>query len=258
MKSFGQYLREEREKRGVSLEEVNRRTRISLKMLASLEGGDLPTLPPPTILRGFLKSYAEAVGLDPREVQSRYSQAGEIAPRPIIPVQSVPEPRRPSLALIAAVVGSVLIIGLALWLRSRGAEPLPPLVRSPAPAPMPQEFPADLPPPVEESVPQSPAHIQQQELREPVRGHVLRAQAAEQTWLRLTRDGGPVSEYLLRPGEKVSWAAAERFQLTVGNAGGVMLSLDGSPLGSLGESGQVVSLTLPRPPKPPARPETPR
>jgi cytoskeleton protein RodZ len=70
--------------------------------------------------------------------------------------------------------------------------------------------------------------------------HVLRAQATEATWIRVHADGQPPKEMILRPGQAAEWTSNSPFQLTLGNAGGVTLNLDGKELPALGKSGQVI------------------
>jgi len=64
----GERLREAREAKGLSLEELASQTRIPLRHLQSLEQGDWARLPAPTYTIGFAKSYASAVGLDRNEI----------------------------------------------------------------------------------------------------------------------------------------------------------------------------------------------
>jgi cytoskeleton protein RodZ len=70
--------------------------------------------------------------------------------------------------------------------------------------------------------------------------HVLRAQATEATWIRIHMDGQSPKEMILRPGQSAEWTSNSPFQLTLGNAGGVTLNLDGQELPPLGKSGQVI------------------
>jgi hypothetical protein len=75
--------------------------------------------------------------------------------------------------------------------------------------------------------------------------HSLQVSATEQAWVKVQIDGSEPFDVLLREGESVSWKAAEDFQVTVGNAGGVDVTYDGKTLPRLGESGQVVHIKLP-------------
>ena len=64
----GQRLREAREARSMSIEEVARITRIPRSTLGAIEDGHIAQLPAPVFVRGFVRSYAELVGLDANEL----------------------------------------------------------------------------------------------------------------------------------------------------------------------------------------------
>ena len=72
--SFGRYLRQERELRGVSLEQIAEQTRIGVGNLRALERDELARLPARVFLLGFVRSYAEAIGLDPDEAALRFEE----------------------------------------------------------------------------------------------------------------------------------------------------------------------------------------
>jgi cytoskeleton protein RodZ len=77
--------------------------------------------------------------------------------------------------------------------------------------------------------------------------HHLVVRAIEPTWLRVQVDDGQVAEELLQTGAVREWSAAKRFTLTVGNAGGVEIDLNGQRLPSLGAKGAVIRrLVLPQ------------
>jgi cytoskeleton protein RodZ len=77
--------------------------------------------------------------------------------------------------------------------------------------------------------------------------HHLVVRAVEPTWLRVQADDGQVAEELLQTGAVREWSATKRFTLTVGNAGGVEIDLDGKRLPSLGAKGAVIQrLVLPQ------------
>ena len=72
MDSIGAYLRRERELRHVSLEELVQITRVPLKMLQRIEEDRFDELPGEVFARGFLRSYARALGLDCEDVLARF------------------------------------------------------------------------------------------------------------------------------------------------------------------------------------------
>lgn len=109
--------------------------------------------------------------------------------------------------------------------------------------PAPQEStapPAALP---EARTEQAPA---QQTASEPGSGALrLEIQATERAWIRVASDGGQAQERILGPGDRLSFEAQRGFALKLGNAGGVRLFWNGSPLKPPGRPGQVTSISLP-------------
>ncbi len=81
--TVGQLLRATREAKGQTLEDVERVTRIRAKHLAALEADQYGALASPTHARGFLRNYAQHLGLDPVEILRRYDDARQR--RPLIP-----------------------------------------------------------------------------------------------------------------------------------------------------------------------------
>ena len=68
----------------------------------------------------------------------------------------------------------------------------------------------------------------------------------EPTWIRVQIDDARVVEELLEAGAQREWTSDRRFVLTIGNAGGIEIVLNGRPLPSLGARGAVIHrLSLP-------------
>lgn len=65
-------LREVRERRGLSLADAERETKIRQKYLAALEDDNIAALPGPLYVRGFLRNYALYLGIDPDEALQMY------------------------------------------------------------------------------------------------------------------------------------------------------------------------------------------
>jgi cytoskeleton protein RodZ len=116
-----------------------------------------------------------------------------------------------------------------------------------APAPTAAPSPAPKPPvatPVPAAVPATRPVIA-------LRTHVLVARAHEATWVLVRGADGVASQETLEAGSVREWQSAGRFTVTVGNAGGLTLELDGVALPPLGAQGQVVrDVRLPREPTP--------
>jgi len=72
--SLGDSLRQQREKRGITLDQAAADTRIREKFLKALEDGDLQSLPGAVYTKGFLRNYAEYLGLDDEESVVQFQQ----------------------------------------------------------------------------------------------------------------------------------------------------------------------------------------
>jgi len=89
MKELGQFLREKREEKGMSLEEVSVATKIGVRVLLAIEEGDLSKLPPKAFVRGFIQSYAKYLGLDVKEILDKFQEAVGTTNPKSIPIPEV-------------------------------------------------------------------------------------------------------------------------------------------------------------------------
>lgn len=94
MSELGQLLQKARLEKGISLEDLQETTKIRKKYLENIEEGNYKALPGNFYVRAFIKSYAEAVGLDPNEVLRMYKNdipdsAAEPATETISPKRTV-------------------------------------------------------------------------------------------------------------------------------------------------------------------------
>jgi len=84
----GLFLKRARESRRMSLAEVARVTRIPVPTLESLESDHFDDLPGEVFVRGFLKSYAQAVRIVPEDVLARYTSSRRVAYVTPLPVST--------------------------------------------------------------------------------------------------------------------------------------------------------------------------
>ena len=163
----------------------------------------------------------EPTALVPAAAQGKQSQASQ--PEAVAQGEA-PAPALPS-ALPASITSSAPTLAAA-----QGEAPAPAL-------------PSALPASITSSAPTLPVS---QTPQVPSGSHQLRVHAVEETWLRVVIDGEETKDVLLSPNQQMEWEARSNFMLTVGNAGGIEMALDGNPLPPLGRSGEVVrQLRLP-------------
>jgi cytoskeletal protein RodZ len=125
--TLGISLKREREKRGTSIAELSRVTRIPQASLEAIESDRFDELPGEVFVRGFLKSYAQ-VGMIPAEVLARYTSSRRVAyvtPLPVqTPLQAAREGqgRRFGVAIAFVLLLILLSLALSIVLKPRGRD----------------------------------------------------------------------------------------------------------------------------------------
>jgi cytoskeleton protein RodZ len=271
MAQLGQLLRETREAKGVTLLDAEHATRIRLAYLEALEAEQFDRLPGDVYARGFLRSYAQFLGLSPETALALYAESTGASPaeKPIINRMhlddSVAVPLRHSAggSLLALLLILILASGLALagWYaystyQRSGRLPILGIVATPtatfatppasvtkaAPSPTrtatatpgPTQTPTDTPEPTATptETPTPTPKIYQ--------GVEVSIQMIERSWVQVLVDGVKVYEGTLEVGDKRAWEGMDRVLLRVGNAGGILITLNGEYLGPLGKPGDVM------------------
>src|SRR4051794_27871774 len=125
MPGIGETLREARMRQRLDIADVEQRTKIRAKYLRALENEEFGMLPGPTFVKTFLRTYAEALGLDPHVLveafRARYEGDDDFELQPLGPPPAMGRDRgrRPSLGpgvlallVVVAIVGALAVIGL--------------------------------------------------------------------------------------------------------------------------------------------------
>jgi cytoskeletal protein RodZ len=124
--TLGSYLKDHRERRGMSAAELSRVTRIPLGSLEAIESDRFDELPGEVFVRGFLKAYAQAISLIPADVLARYTSSRRVAyvtPLPVqTPLQAAREGqgRRFGVAIAFVLLLILLSLALSIVLKPRG------------------------------------------------------------------------------------------------------------------------------------------
>jgi len=299
MGSVGEYFKQVREGKGLTLEEVASKTRIHPEFLKALEEGNFAKLPDQVFAKGFVRAYARSLGLDEEDTIRRFGESagafyGRQGELERLRLQQAEDERRKranrkitAAAVGVALLGLVLLVGreqsAVLSTRptadpaaSKATTAVPgakgaggPVASQPAgessagregeraetgqpPRVEPEALPheaktATTPPaadrpegaslrsPATEGLGESP--LEQLASNQP--SLVLDLEALELSWVVVQVDGASPHEALLRAGERIRWKAHDQFTLTLGNAGGVRVVLDGKPQGPFGPTGKV-------------------
>ncbi|HEU4499219.1 MAG TPA: helix-turn-helix domain-containing protein [Sphingomicrobium sp.] len=224
----GQRLREAREAKGLSIEEIAAQTRIPTRHLASLEVGDWDKLPAATYSIGFAKNYAAAVGLDRNEIGDQLrSEMGGSRPTFASPeVYEAADPARtmPKGLVFGALALLVLVVLALTWINNRSLEADPVAeaanVASPVEPPAPAAEPAATP---------------------AAAGPVVLT-ATDAVWLQI-KDGSTVlKQGQLAPGETFEIpATATAPVLTTGKPEALSITVGNQQVQAVGQPGRTVS-----------------
>ena len=225
---IGERLRQAREAKGVSLDEIASHTRIPVRHLQHIENGEWEALPAVTYSIGFVRNYGNAVGLDGPALGSELRQQLGGARR-AGPTAEYYEPADPArvpprwLAITAAVI-ALLLIGGYLLFRS-GLDDGAPEQQAKAPGdqttqPQPQQG----PPPPQMAAGQAV---------------VLTAQAP--VWLRVSDGGRTLIERTMAAGETFQVPTdAQQPTLRVGAPEALRITVGQTPIPPVGPPGRPV------------------
>ncbi len=257
MPSFGENLRREREMRGVTLEEISAATKISVRFLNCLETEEFEKLPGGIFTRSFIRTYARYLGLDEERVLAEYQLVAkpksDFDPARLTVSGSRARTRSRRGPVVAVLLAILLLTGgYAVYRYTRHlSEATPGRVR---PAPVTPVPPATAPAATGETAAapsgSTAAGAGTGESAVPPfdmsAGLVLQIAATEKSWVAVDADGKTVLQRVLNPGEIETLKAKDSFDLTTGNAQGIILTLNSETLKPLGRRGEVKSLHLTR------------
>lgn len=121
MRTAGEILSEKRRELGLTLEEIEKETKIRKKHLEAIEKNNFSSLPESTIVKGFIRNFAQALGLPPENVLAVFrrdfleNEKGRIIPRGMVePLGEKGFNWTPKLTLIFGLV--FLVGGFAFFL----------------------------------------------------------------------------------------------------------------------------------------------
>ncbi len=127
--AVGEVLRQARADLGLSVETVAQKLRLAPKQILAIEGEDYERLPGPTYVRGYLRSYAQLLGLSPEAVIGLYNRHPSAA-KPVDLTKHAPAPQMSTdhhVIKITTLVVAGLILGLAaIWWQGRDDSPIKP------------------------------------------------------------------------------------------------------------------------------------
>jgi cytoskeletal protein RodZ len=266
MPNFGASFKKARESKGIPLDRISTETRISARFLQAIENEDFHLLPGGIFNRGFIRTYAERLGLDPEQAVADYEKLTEVrAPsEPVVPPRA--PARKVNRQLYPAAIGGLILVIVIFYIVTRDSGSVSdtasltpaPISRSETPSAQPatvtQSAPVTQPAPAPEvaaTAPQPaastpPTTSTDTLTRTPSTDALtLDVEAKETTWIKVMADDKSIlAGEILEPGATRRFTAQTSIEITIGNAGGLSLKLNNRPVNSIGQSGQVRKLVI--------------
>jgi cytoskeleton protein RodZ len=268
LREIGDYLSQVRQQQAVPLEEVAARTFIPLRLLKALEAGQPDILPEPVFVQGFIRRYADLLGLDGIALaRSFQTEPKPVAPEPIAEPQSqvmpdptpMPDPapvstkapisERPPAkprdlswvpyALISVVSIGVLGFAISQFLSSpRTAENQAQTQSATATS---NRSALDSASSNQPAQPDAIASPSPQASPKPQSDAPIQVTITltDESWVQITSDDKILLEGIFKKGYRKTWAAKEELVLEAGNAGGVRFSFNQGEEEAVGKPGDV-------------------
>lgn len=271
---IGALLEKTRKERELSLDQVEQATKIRKRYLKGLEQGDYGTLPDAVYARGFLKTYANYLGLNGEELAeqlkilrkprrerhlnySNFRKTG-FDEALINPGGLAGTDRRGvSGATILTIIVSVLVIAIvigALYYVGRGSQTSTPGEKHPSGTPSQK---SNSPGPDKASNSKSGSSSgnksKNADSASSTDAKSTKPQATPDSlrvavrvkgspaWCSIQSDGKVAYQQVAQPGFSQTFKARQKIVITTGNAGALAVEVNGQDIGSLGGAGEVVT-----------------
>jgi cytoskeletal protein RodZ len=264
---IGAYLRQVREDQALSLEEVAVRTLIQPRLLKAIESGEMHQLPEPVYIQGFIKRYADSLGLDgadcasafPTDKMMRVPQQSTWTDSPTAQLR----PLHLYVAYIALIMASVSLLSYIVGRSSPATSVLSSSRTATAQTNTAQTNPSRTPPASSaasgttsgiapgkqnssatlglSTVTTSPTPSRSTDPAKPIQV-VMKLTA--QSWIEVEVDGTVKLAEVLQEGAERSWTADRELRVRSGNAGGVTLAYNGGASEKMGAPGAVEEKTF--------------
>ncbi len=231
---LGERFRAAREERGLTLSEVGEQLRIRSVYLSAIEEENWKAIGAPVYIRGFLRTYARFLGLDPEEAVGEFNTASGVAPSSAPAIESRVSPGQRSMKPLLWIAGIVAIalIGFVIYVYVSPPRAVTTAQQSAAPAVSPSAAAA--------AVTAHPSPRPQ-----PLLSRTLALNVISASWLRVTIDGKVSMEGIFPRGTSKIFHGKTAV-VRAGNAGGIQLTVNGKAAPKLGGVGDVAekSFTL--------------
>jgi cytoskeleton protein RodZ len=278
--AFGANLKRERELRGITLDEISKATKISVRLLEAIETDRFDILPSGIFRKSFIKSYAKYLGMDEEQILQEYALQFETSPpaayaeKPARGPMPVSANQQPWTLVFAGLLLLAVCGGMYWFFSESNVEPSisPSTSATAGRAPVagsqvsggssPSSPGAPRPTGESGTLPSGPAastsalkvlgeldrkpgsSSRGSEQLPPGTSLQLTVQVVDQSWLSVSSGERSLFSGLMKSQESKNFPLQSKLTLVVGNAGGVKLLVSGQALAGLGKSGEVKTIDI--------------
>ncbi len=226
MSSFGEEIKRERELRKISLREISDATKINIRFLEALENNDFEHLPGGQFNKGFIRAYANYLGIDPEKIVNSYLleiSKQEEAKKPSSPIIPSTEKKKPNKSMLPIIIAAIfiaivviIIIILVPWSSNKGARKVEKKMEDVMKEPMEEKLEETKKKPEEENreegisvkmgkvSPQSREDIMEapEQSMQEIQTISLNVEVQKQAWIHARCDGDELLNTTLFPGDR--------------------------------------------------------
>lgn len=269
LKEISKYLLQVREEKGIRIEEVAAKTNIRLYFLQALDEGKFSQLPEPVYVQGFIRRYADVIGLDGQALAKTFNFNAEPITQEFHHEETEHIKERPKIRIPLFVPLILLLAGAAIALvhvlnpklitqsfakqdsaatAPTQTEPSPLTVAPPVATPdsvvtnAQNSIPSPTATPLNNSAIATPSATPSAE-NNPNAPVAVTLELQGNSWLQVKADGKTEFVGELTKGQRRTWTAKKQLTIRSGNAGAVLISVNKKPAQILGATGLVKEVT---------------
>ncbi|MCC5635429.1 helix-turn-helix domain-containing protein [Nostoc sp. CHAB 5844] len=262
LQEISKTLKQVREEKSIQLEEVAIKTNIRLACLKALDAGRFDELPEPVYIQGFIRRYADVIGLDGAALAKTFSTAvntPEFDRNSSQNLENKPKFHVPlfipyAVMLLAAAIGLIYVLNPKFSAESLvkkfnlGTPQKQTTAALSTPASLPKSetstFASQEPTAISAQNPATPLPVVASPNNSLSQAVAVTLELQGKSWLQVKVDGKTEFVGDLNKGERKTWTAKKQLTVRSGNAGAVLISVNNQPATPLGNLGKVKEVTF--------------
>jgi len=227
LEKIGSFLKEKREARGFTIVDVSNSLCLRKSLIIAIESGSRELLPHDVYVRGYLKEYAHLLNVY-SEITDDLKQKEETVVPIELPIQQKSESKHKQIPKRVFVYPLAFVLIIGFFILSQIHKETTPIQYAER---------------TSKKINDNNGHDTQNAIdASDVKKLMITCQ--ERTWVSVVIDDTEKKEFMLNPQDIIILNAKEKYDLLIGNAGGVKLILDGNDVQFTGISGEVKRIKL--------------